>query len=65
MCSLDALLAVQQIARFNQDWWLAAHLSDLLRKVNSDLMNAYGIDARQHLLMEYGTQLFEEPGYVF
>ncbi|VDD86474.1 unnamed protein product [Enterobius vermicularis] len=62
VCSLDALLAVQQIARFNQDWWLAAHLSDLLRKVNSDLMNAYGIDARQHLLMEYGTQLFEEPG---
>lgn len=62
ICSVDALLAIQHIASVSSDWWLTAHLSDLLQKANSSLMNAYGVDARQHLVMEYGMQLFDEPG---
>uniref|UniRef100_A0A0N5AW34 Nuclear pore complex protein Nup85 n=1 Tax=Syphacia muris TaxID=451379 RepID=A0A0N5AW34_9BILA len=62
ICSMDALLVVQNIARANSDWWLAAHLADLLQKADSNLLTAYGVDTRQPLVMEYGIQLFSEAG---
>uniref|UniRef100_A0A914ZTA6 Nuclear pore complex protein Nup85 n=1 Tax=Parascaris univalens TaxID=6257 RepID=A0A914ZTA6_PARUN len=60
--SLDSLYALQLICASSPDWWLGAHLADLLYKCDPRTTSAHGIDARQFILMEYAKSLFPEPG---
>ncbi|MFH4974833.1 hypothetical protein AB6A40_001542 [Gnathostoma spinigerum] len=57
--SLDALHVMHHILLLSSDWWLAAHLSDLLQKADPRLMVAVGVDVRQNIIIEYATSLFK------
>ncbi|VDM42234.1 unnamed protein product [Toxocara canis] len=60
--SLDSLRALQLICTSSPDWWLSAHLADLLYKCDPRTTTAHGVDARQFILIEYAKSLFAEPG---
>ncbi|VDN60106.1 unnamed protein product [Dracunculus medinensis] len=60
--SLDAPRALQNIARASADWWLAAHLADLLQKADNRTTTVFGVDIRQHLLVDYALSLFSYSG---
>ncbi|OZC07509.1 Nup85 Nucleoporin [Onchocerca flexuosa] len=60
--SLDALRALHRISTSSTNWWFPAHLADLLQKADERITSAYGMDIRQHLIIEYGSSLFSEPG---
>ncbi|KAM3720445.1 Nuclear pore complex protein [Dirofilaria immitis] len=61
--SLDALRALHRISTSSTNWWFPAHLADLLQKADERITSAYGMDIRQHLIIEYGSSLFSEPGF--
>uniref|UniRef100_A0A1I7VEG4 Nuclear pore complex protein Nup85 n=2 Tax=Loa loa TaxID=7209 RepID=A0A1I7VEG4_LOALO len=60
--SLEALRALHRISTSSTNWWFPAHLADLLQKADERITSAYGMDIRQHLIIEYGSSLFSEPG---
>lgn len=62
--SLEAVRALVNIAKWSNNWWLGAHLADLLQKADEKITFAYDIDFRQRLLLEYGASLFNESGSV-
>lgn len=61
--SLEALRALHRISTSSTNWWFPAHLADLLQKADERITSAFGTDIRQHLVIEYGSSLFSEPGY--
>ncbi|VIO92891.1 Uncharacterized protein BM_BM5485 [Brugia malayi] len=60
--SLEALRALHRISTSSTNWWFPAHLADLLQKADERIISAYDMDVRQHLIIEYGSSLFSEPG---
>ncbi|VDM07935.1 unnamed protein product [Wuchereria bancrofti] len=60
--SLEALRALHRISTSSTNWWFPAHLADLLQKADERITSAYDMDVRQHLIIEYGSSLFSEPG---
>uniref|UniRef100_A0A158Q8C9 Nuclear pore complex protein Nup85 n=1 Tax=Elaeophora elaphi TaxID=1147741 RepID=A0A158Q8C9_9BILA len=60
--SLEALRALHRISTSSTNWWFPAHLADLLQKADERITSAFDMDIRQHLIIEYGSSLFSEPG---
>lgn len=60
--SLEALRALHRISTFSTNWWFPAHLADLLHKADERITSAFGVDMREHLIIEYGSSLFSECG---
>ncbi|VDM97564.1 unnamed protein product [Thelazia callipaeda] len=62
LLSLDALRALHQISQLSFNWWFPAHLADLLQKADERITSACGMNIRQHLVIEYGSSLFNNFG---
>ncbi|MCP9257880.1 putative RNA-binding protein EEED8.10 [Dirofilaria immitis] len=63
--SLDALRALHRISTSSTNWWFPAHLADLLQKADERITSAYGMDIRQHLIIEFwqvGFDYLRETG---
>lgn len=60
--SLEAVRALHRLSTTSANWWFPAHLADLLQKADERITNAFGVDVRQYLIIEYGSSLFSEPG---
>ncbi|KAH7662489.1 nuclear pore complex protein Nup85-like protein, partial [Aphelenchoides avenae] len=59
--SLDYLKAIQLVCKSNNTWWFAAHLTDLLYKLEQNVFTGANIDLRSKILTEYAKSLFDRP----
>uniref|UniRef100_A0A914CAX5 Nuclear pore complex protein Nup85 n=1 Tax=Acrobeloides nanus TaxID=290746 RepID=A0A914CAX5_9BILA len=59
--SLDYLKAIQLICNTPSSLWFAAHLTDMIYKINNDNVTGEDVDIRATLLLDYAKTLFTVP----